>query len=71
MCKGYFKIVSQVKHVKNPASQLAAGLILQAWLKFQLEYVVHLQTKYAAEKGSSPNSQMVTIHGRKTPCGKP
>ena len=32
--------------MKNPASQLAAGFVLQPWLKFQLEYVVHLQATY-------------------------
>ena len=63
--------MSQVKNVKNPASQLSAGLLLQASLKFQLEYVVPIQTTYAAENGNSPNSKMVRVFKRKTPCGKP
>ncbi len=62
-----FKILSQVKHVKNPASRLSARPLLQESLKFQLEYVVHLQTTYAAENRDSPNCRMI----RKTPCGKP
>ncbi len=71
-CHGdrYSKIVTQVKNVKNPASQLSSGLLLQASLKFQLEYVVPIQTTYAAENGNSPNSKLVRIFIRKTPCGK-
>ncbi len=60
-----------MKNVKNPASQLSVGLLLQASLKFQLEYVVPIQTTYAAKNGYSSNGKMVRIFIRKTLCGKP
>ncbi len=54
--------MSKVKH---------AGVIPQAWLKFQLEHVACLRTSNPAKDGFSPNSLRVRILIRKMPCQRP